>query len=440
MANPNDPGSAPDPASGHPPEAGGSVPEAVAGLPAAHRLKLVDEAFRTLPDRYLGAEPGFDATYHIRLGDVGRTWEVRATTHGARVRRGVSSRRPDVTIGTDAATWLRLRLGELSGLEAFQQRRLYARGNLDLAIGFEGMFRLPNGRPPLQRVHNVRVGRHLVSTLTMGQGPDVLLLHGLGATKSSFFDTAAALSQAYRVHAIDLPGFGFSSKPMLATYDSPFFARTVCKVMDELGVGRAHIVGNSMGGRVALEIALSRPDRVGALVLLCPAVAFIRRGLHPVVWLLRPELGMLPHRFRRATVAAQFWSMFADRDKVDPSVADIVVDEFQRIYQSAGARFAFLSAARNLYLERPFGEQGFYGRLSRLERPALFVWGSEDKLIPAGFSRHVARWLPNAEQVVIDGCGHVPQVERPTQTTGLILRMFARAEALGGAGAGTIAA
>src|SRR4051795_10258827 len=153
----------------------------------------VQEAFHTLPARYLGAEPGFDATYHVVLGDAGHTWEIRCTTHGARVRMGATQRRPDVTIGTDARTWCRLRQGEISGIEAFSQRLLYARGELDLALGFEGLFRLPNGRPPLLRVHDVPVGRLKVSTLTMGEGPEqVLLLHGLGSAKSSFFATAGA--------------------------------------------------------------------------------------------------------------------------------------------------------------------------------------------------------------------------------------------------------
>src|SRR5919112_2714473 len=207
----------------------------------------VAEAFATLPSRYLGAEPGFDATYHIRLGDIGRCWEVRCTALGARVRAGASRRRPDVVIGTDAETWCALREGELSGVEAFSQRRLYARGDLDLAVGFEGLFRLPSGRPPLLRIHDVPVGKLKISTLTMGEGPDLLLLHGLGATKASFFDTAAALSKRYTVHALDLPGFGGSSKPALARYGAPFFARSVLGVMDALEIERAHLIGNSMG-------------------------------------------------------------------------------------------------------------------------------------------------------------------------------------------------
>ena len=401
-------------------------------LPHARRLSEVEEAFRTLPERYLGAPEGFDATYHVRLGDVGHTWEVRCTSHGARVRKGSTRREPDVVIGTDAATWLALREGELSGIDAFWQRMLYARGDVDLAIGFEGLFRLPNGRPPLLRIHEVRLPGRRVSTLTTGDGPDVVCIHGLGATKASFFDTAAALTRAgYRVHALDLPGFGGSSKPIAGPYSARWFAGTVVDVMDALGVGRAHLVGNSMGGRVAIEVGLRAPERVAGLGLLAPAVAFIRRGWHPIVRMLRPEFGLLPHSFGRAQVARQFWNMFADPDQVDPSVADVVVDEFQRIYTSAGARLAFLTSARNIYLERPYGRGGFYPRLAELEAPALFVWGASDRLIPPGFRRYVAEWLPTAEQIVLENCGHVPQVERPEQTIGLLRRFFAQVDALG---------
>jgi pimeloyl-ACP methyl ester carboxylesterase len=398
--------------------------------PQARRLSQVEAAFHSLPDRYFGAEPGFDATFRILLADLGHTWEVRATQHGVRVHRGGTRRQPDVTIATDAETWLRLREGELSGIEAFSQRRLSARGNLDLAVAFEGLFRLPNGREPLQRVHDVRVKRQRISTLSMGAGSDVLLIHGLGATKASFFETAAILSRRYRVHAIDLPGFGSSSKPLNAPYNAQWFAEHTLGLMDELGIERAHLVGNSLGGRVAIEVGLRAPERVTGLGLLCPAVAFVKRGLHPIVRLLRPELGILPHRFARRTVEGQLMDLFADPSSLDPVVADIVVDEFQRIYGSAGARLAFLTAARNVYLDRPFGDGGFYPRLGELTRPALFVWSSHDRLIPPGFSRHVAEWLPAAEQIVIDACGHAPQVERPEQTTGLLQRFFTRVEAL----------
>jgi pimeloyl-ACP methyl ester carboxylesterase len=403
----------------------------VPSVPHADRLAAVEAGFRSLPERYLGAEPGFDATWRIVLGDVGHTWEVRCTTHGARARRGATGRSPDVVIGTDADTWIALRRGELSGIAAFGRRLLYARGNLDLAIAFEGMFRQENGRKPLLRIHDVHLPGSRVSTLTMGAGPDVLLLHGLGGAKSSFFDTAAALSKSYRVHALDLPGFGSSSKPATAPYTARWFAETVRETMDALGIARAHVAGNSMGGRVAIELGLRHPERVAGLVLLCPAVAFVKRTYHPIVRALRPELGLLPHQLRRGKVTEHFWSLFADPDAIDPSVADVVVDEFQRIYSSAGGRIAFLSAARNIYLDAPYGRNGFYGRLAQLEAPSLFVWGSHDRVIPPAFARHVAQWLPSAEQIVLEGCGHVPQVERPEQTIGLLERFFGHVGALG---------
>jgi pimeloyl-ACP methyl ester carboxylesterase len=394
----------------------------------AEHLAEVERAFHSLPHRYLGAKPGFDVTYQIRLGDLGHTWEVRCTGHGAVVHKGATRREPDVTISTSADTWMRLRSGEFSGVEAFSRRLLGIHGNLDQAIGFEGLFRLVGDRPPLLEIHDVAVGRHRISTLSMGNGPDVLLLHGLGGTRASLLEIAASMSQRYRVHAPDLPGFGSSRKPAVGSYNARWFAEIMAGLLDELGISRAHVVGNSMGGRVAIELGLTYPDRLMALGLLCPAVAWIRRGLHPIVRLLRPELGLLPHGFRRSVVANQFWGIFHDRDAIDPAVADLIVDEFQRIYHSAGARYAFLASARNIYLEAPFGTGGFYPRLAQLSVPALFVWGSHDPLVPAAFSRYVREWLPGAEQLTFEGCGHVPQVERAAQTSELLIDFFARAE------------
>jgi len=109
-------------------------------------------------------------------------------------------------------------------------------------------------------------------------------------------------------------------------------------------------------------------------------------------------------------------------------VGDLMVDEFRRIYHSAGARYAFLASARNIYLEAPFGRSGFYPRLSKLRPPALFVWGSHDRLVPPAFGRHVGRWLPGAEQITLPECGHVPQVECAEETSRLLMDFFMRAE------------
>lgn len=384
------------------------------------RLRQVEEAFGTLPERYLGAEEGRHATVEIRLSDVGRSWQVELRGHRCKVRPSPRGK-PDVTIGTDAATWLELREGRLSGLAAFRERRLWARGDLDVAVGFEGLFRLPDERAPLLRIHDVRVRGARISCLTAGHGPrHAILIHGLGGAKSSFYETVAALSPDHTVHAIDLPGFGSSSKP-LGSYDPGFFARHVLRLMDAMAIDRADLVGNSMGGRVALEIGLQAPSRVRTLSLLAPSMAFRRgRELVPLARVLRPELGALPAVFRARQVRDSFWRMIARPDRVDPALGDIAADEFLRTHRSPAARVAFYAAARQIYLEAPDGPHGFWTRLGQLRPPALFVWGDEDPIVPARFSRHVATVLPEATQVILPECGHVPQIELPEETHGLV--------------------
>ncbi len=385
------------------------------------RVRRVEEAFRSLPSRYQGADADFDATFQVRLGDVGRTWEVRACGERCQVRPS-PTRDPDVVIGSDAATWIGLREGRLSGLDAFAQRRLYARGDLDLALGFEGLFRLPGDRPPLLRVTDVEIPGAKVRSLVSGEGTEhVICLHGLGSNKASFFQTVSALTPDHTVHAIDLPGFGASSKPARAGYDSRYFSRAVLGYMDAMGLDRAHLVGNSMGGRIALEVALADPDRALTVSLLAPALAFRkRRELVPLVKLVRPELAAIPHPIRAARVRAYFWGLFARPERLDPAAADVAADEFCRTYRSRTARIAFFAALRNIYLDAPHGKRGLWTRLAELRPPSLFVWGEQDRLVPAAFSRHVADALPTSRQVVLPECGHVPQVELAERTNGLI--------------------
>jgi pimeloyl-ACP methyl ester carboxylesterase len=383
-----------------------------------------------MPERYQGADPGFHASYRIELHDLGLSWAVELDERGCRVTVS-PEREPDVVIGTDAATWLELRQGQISGLDAFRSRRLWARGNLDLAVAFEGHFRRPNGMPPLLRIHNVRAGKARISTLTAGDGIEtVVLIHGLGSNKTSFFETVSALTPEYTVHAIDLPGFGSSSKPLRAPYDAAWFARAVIRFLNAQGINRAHVVGNSLGGRVALEVGLRAPERVQSLSLLCPSMAWRRRRhFVPLVKLLRPELAAIPHTFGNALVRQHFWSMFSRPERIHPSAADVAVEEFLRTYRSVNARVAFHASARHIYLEEPNGPKGFWTRLQELQPPAMFVWGDEDPLVPLAFSRNVRDALPSARQVVIDHCGHVPQVEHPMDANALVHDFIGHAHA-----------
>ncbi len=199
------------------------------------------------------------------------------------------------------------------------------------------------------------------------------------------------------------------------------------ETLDALSVERAHVAGNSLGGRIAIELGLRHPERVGGLALLIPAVAFPGRSYPALVRLLRPEIAALPHQVTRGMIEQRFHALFADPDRVHPALADMVVDEFRRTYASPGGRVAFFAALRKIYLDAPFGDGGFYPRLAELSAPSLFLWGDRDEVIRPALRHHVAQWLPSAEQVLLEDCGHIPQVERPEQVGTLLREHFTSA-------------
>jgi pimeloyl-ACP methyl ester carboxylesterase len=181
------------------------------------------------------------------------------------------------------------------------------------------------------------------------------------------------------------------------------------------------VVGNSMGGRIALELGLRFPERVGRLALLAPSLAWKReRPWAPFVRVLSPQLGLVQVTPR--------WVVESIVHRILPvaqsSWIRAGVDEFLRSYLTPRGRVAFYAAARQIYLEEPHGSKGFWTRLATLEPPALFVWGKHDGLVPIAFAAHVKDTLPSARHVELD-CGHVPQIERPAETHAAIAEFFA---------------
>jgi pimeloyl-ACP methyl ester carboxylesterase len=328
----------------------------------------------------------------------------------------------DTTIRTTAMVIRDVFEARRPGYDAFLKGELEVRGNLSLALELESMFAhatpSTDGWP---RTIHVMAGRLRWSVLAAGplDAPPLLLLHGLGATKASFLPTLADLSRDFRVYACDLLGFGDSAKPV-ASYDAPWFAARVRDLLDALGIGTAGLIGNSMGGRIAIETALRHPDRVRGIVLLCPALAFLRfRQFVPVVRFLRPELSLVPVRPRRSTVLTTMRGIMAHPEKIPASWFEAGVDEFFRVYAKPRGRMAFYAAARNIYLDEPNGQTGFWTRLATLRVPAHFVFGRLDPLIPAGFAPRVADAVPKAGVEVFEDCGHVPQFEQPERTNDL---------------------
>ncbi len=324
----------------------------------------------------------------------------------------------DLLVCGDETTLAGIVDGTVWGIQAFVEGDLVVRRNLALSLRLAGFF--DNGPARFHKAADVEVDGIGTFYIEAGQGEPVVLLHGLGATNSSMLTTFLELSKDHRVIAPDLPGFGDSSKP-LRSYDPPFYARWLIGLLDELGIERARLIGNSMGGRVAVEVALAAPERVDKVALLAPSSAFIRgRQYEQVVRFLRPELALVPVKVPRRTVVGSIKRLFHRPERLADLWYESAADEFIRVFSSARGRIAFFSAARQIYLEQPYGDTGFWNRLPELSRPALFVWGEHDWLVPAKFERHVERCLPDARSIVLSDCGHVPQYELPEETHRLV--------------------
>jgi pimeloyl-ACP methyl ester carboxylesterase len=365
-------------------------------------------AARQLLERLIPADLDLpDGQARIRLEIKGAdAVDLLLDKHGGRATE--PDGKPDAVLRADPATW-DLVVRELpAALSAFGRGRLEIRHNLHLGVNF--LAATSGDRDPARlRFETVETERGAISTLQAGEGKPVLMLHGLGGTKASFLPTVGALApQGRRVIAADLPGFGDSVKPIAARYDPKFFSQAVIALMDALGLERTDIVGHSLGGRVTLELVMHAPERFEKAVLMTPSLAWLReRPWAPLLRLVRPELGLLQPA--PELVVERVVQQLIPNGRSRYAAAGI--DEFMRAYTTARGRAAFYAAARQIYLEKP---ERFWDRLRNLEPPALFIWGSRDPLVPAGFERHVREAVPQAKHITLD-CGHVPQVECPAE-------------------------
>jgi pimeloyl-ACP methyl ester carboxylesterase len=326
----------------------------------------------------------------------------------------------DAILTADEATWEEIARDVRGGMIAFRSGRLRIRRDLHLGVGFLAATAEQTGAGRL-RIRHVDTTAGDMSLIEAGAGDAVIMLHGLGATKASFLPTIHALTPDYRAIAVDLPGFGDSDKPLWGAYDAPFFARAIVALLDALDLDRSHVVGNSMGGRVALELGLNHADRVNRLVLLAPSMPWLQaRPWAPYLRLVPTQLGVFQPAPR--AIVERIVKQFIPGSDTEWTAAGI--DEFMRSYLTPSGRAAFYAAARNIYLEEPRGPGGLWTRLPKLEPEALFVWGRQDKIVPIGFERHVREELPQASHLELD-CGHVPQLERPRETHDAMKRFLA---------------
>jgi 4,5:9,10-diseco-3-hydroxy-5,9,17-trioxoandrosta-1(10),2-diene-4-oate hydrolase len=261
--------------------------------------------------------------------------------------------------------------------------------------------------------HNVEIDGLPIRYLAAGEGPPMVLLHGAGDNALDWRWVMPALAATHRVYAPDLPGSPDSARPP-ADYSPAFFGRFVASFVGALGIGPATFVGNSLGGLVALRLALSEPARVGALVLVDSAG--LGRAVNPAFTSVNvPGLGEAAMPFWRTPIGAhqRAWGRTALLFAHPPgSVPREWLAEQRRLARSPGYLEAHLSVLRALV--RPLGQREvLVERLPSLKVPTLVVWGAGDRVFPEAQAREAVGRLREGSLAVIPDCGHMPHVECP---------------------------
>ena len=316
-----------------------------------------------------------------------------------------------------AGFWLAL-AGQRRKLGLAARRLLSQRGPLVQQIALRGvpdvsidtLQRLAHGAIVAQGGESwtASVGGHRVHRYAFtgsGQGPAILLVHGLGGSGSSMAALVPGLvALAPRVILLELPGHGRSPAPARGPLSAREYGQLTVAVVEEMAgdYGKVSVVGNSLGGAIALFVAHERPD-------LCAAVV----GLNPAGAELSPEaMNALPRSFEDPNGGAMrmaemlfhrtpwlFWLVARDfaRNWGTPTV--------QRILDDARA-----GSDRSLGLDF----------LGEIRVPSLIVWGAEDRLLPRSSAEHFRRSIPGVRVELLPACGHVPQLERPALTRKLV--------------------
>jgi pimeloyl-ACP methyl ester carboxylesterase len=245
-----------------------------------------------------------------------------------------------------------------------------------------------------------------------GRGPTLILLHGLASSIYTWADVIPALAEDHDVVAVDLPGFGGSDIP--EELSSSVYPATVLALMDRLGISRATLVGNSLGGSVAVVLAARHPERVRRLVLIDAAGFNLDPSRRPLILRLigfapvPAALDALP--IRRRVVTAALRQVFHERSRVTPEK----IEE----YLAPLARPGATEAIRSL-LNQP-ASFGLPALVREVRVPTLIIWGRNDRWVPVADADRFASAIPAARKVVLEECGHLPQEERPAEVARLL--------------------
>lgn len=242
-----------------------------------------------------------------------------------------------------------------------------------------------------------------------GSGPVVILLHGLGGDKSNWAMTIGALATKYRVIVPDQVGFGESDKPVIA-YRVGTLVDFLYGLYKELKIERASLVGNSLGGWTAAAFALAYPEKVDRLVLVDAAGVGLAGGVD------KNMLTSVLNGSTRESIRRLMSMIFYDKQYQSDMAVDIMFTRKMTRTDGYTIQQFVESVAR--------GEDILDNRLGSIKQPTLIVWGREDKLTPLAMGEQFKKEIAGSELVILEKCGHVPQIEKAAEFNTILLKFL----------------
>jgi pimeloyl-ACP methyl ester carboxylesterase len=260
------------------------------------------------------------------------------------------------------------------------------------------------------RLNQVEVDGTPVNYVDVGQGElePIVFVHGLGGQWQNWLENMPRAARERRVIALDLPGFGLTPMPR-DKITIPGYGRCVDALCDELSLGRVDMVGNSMGGYVAAEVAIQFPERIDQLILVSAAgitSASIAHG--PILTMGRVATAV-------ATYGAARHREIASRP-ISRHLALALVARYPSLLKPDLAYEGFFKGTGKPGFDdalRASLEYDFRDRLPEIRQPTLIVWGEKDSIIPVRDAHEFERLIPDSRKLVMRDTGHIPMAERP---------------------------
>ena len=237
----------------------------------------------------------------------------------------------------------------------------------------------------------------------------LLLLHGTSSSLHTFDGWAAALSPTRRVIRLDLPGFALTGARPDGDYSADRYRAFLIALLDRLGVSHCIVAGNSFGGGLAWQLAITKPERVAGLILIDASGYAMRPTSVPLgfrIAQMPPFNRLFEYVLPRSLIESSLRNVYGDPGKVTPDTVDLYFDMAVR----AGNRRAIMTGMSGM------GSGTLIGRISEIRQPTLILWGGRDRLIPVESGERFHADIKDSRLVVFPTLGHVPEEEDPAQT------------------------